>query len=31
MSKINDFEILKTLGQGSFGSVYLVKRKKNEK
>ena len=29
VSKFNDFEMLKILGQGSFGSVYLAKRKKN--
>ena len=26
---LNDFEILKLLGKGSFGTVYLVKRKKD--
>ena len=27
----NDFEILSTLGQGAFSTVFLVKRKKNQK
>ncbi|EAR94919.1 Serine/Threonine kinase domain protein (macronuclear) [Tetrahymena thermophila SB210] len=30
-SQITDFEILKRLGEGSFGSVYQVKRKSDEK
>ena len=30
-SSIKDFEIVKALGEGSFGSVYKVKRKKNGK
>ena len=29
-AKINDFEILKELGSGSFGNVYLVKHKKTK-
>ena len=29
--KINDFQRLKLLGKGSFGEVYLVKLKKNDK
>ena len=28
-SSIDDFEMIKILGQGSFGSVYHVKNKKN--
>jgi serine/threonine protein kinase len=28
-SKLQDFEILTKLGQGSFGIVYKVKRKSN--
>ena len=31
VSKISDFEIIKILGEGSFGSVYKVKRKINGK
>ena len=30
-SSINDFEIIKALGEGSFGAVFKVKRKKNGK
>ena len=29
--KVSDFEKLKLLGKGSFGEVYLVKLKKNNK
>ena len=28
---LNDFEIGKVLGKGAFGSVYIVKRKKDKK
>ena len=27
----NDFEIIRTLGEGAFSTVYLVKRKKDNK
>ena len=27
----NDFEIIRTLGQGAFSTVFLVKRKQNNK
>ena len=30
-TSLSDFEILKKIGKGSFGSVYLVKRKKDSK
>ena len=30
-TSLSDFEILKKIGKGSFGSVYLVKRKKDAK
>ena len=30
-TSIQDFTIKKTLGRGSFGSVYLVLRKKDQK
>jgi len=29
MANINQFEIIKSLGEGSFGSVYKVKKKSN--
>jgi len=29
MSNINDFEMIKKLGEGAFGVVYLVKKKSN--
>ena len=28
---LNDFEFREKLGTGSFGSVYIVKRKENQK
>ena len=28
---LNDFEFRENLGKGSFGSVYIVKRKENQK
>jgi len=31
MSNINDFEMIKKLGEGAFGCVYLVKKKSNGK
>ena len=30
-TSLDDFEIEKTLGKGTFGSVYLVKRKKDNR
>ena len=27
MSTVNDFEMIKKLGEGAFGTVYLVKKK----